>query len=347
MKKLAWLMAVVLLLTSLTSLTGCRNKKSGSELENAFTTVNVNGGVKITAYSGNYTTLEIPSTIKGKRVVAIGDDVFASQYLLTEIVIPNTVTEIGAHAFQGCRALKEITIPDSVTSIGDYAFFGCWAAKSLHIGASLNHMGRQAIQYCKSLKVITVSPDNTKYRSTEEGILYTADYNTLLCYPSASPLTSYTIPNNCTEIADFAFRNSVNLTTINIGAHVKEIGDSAFLACAALKNVNIAEGGISHLGMSVFEDCTALEEIIIPEGVKTLGYLLENGERGETFEGCTALQKVVFPTTLTNVYARVFSECTSLKAVAFRGNESAWKTVMIGEGNTPLSEATVTYDYKN
>jgi len=343
MKKLAWLVAAVMLLTCLTA---CRNQQSGSELEKAFTTTNVNGGVKITSYTGNYTTLEIPSTIKGKRVVAIGDDVFASQYLLTEIVIPDTVTEIGAHAFQGCRALESITIPDSVTSIGDYAFFGCWAAKTLHIGAGLNSMGRQAIQYCKSLETITVSEDNAKYAATDEGILFTANYSTLLCYPSAAPMTSYTVPKNCTTIAEYAFRNCVNLTTVTIGSHVKELGDSAFFACSALKNVTIEEGGLDYLGLSLFEDCTALEEIVIPEGIKTLGYLLEDGECGKTFEGCTSLKKVVFPASLTNVYANVFDQCTSLKAVAFRGTESAWKSVMIGQGNAPLTEATVSYEYQ-
>lgn len=42
--------------------------------------------------------------------------------LLTELVIPNTVTEIKDNAFRCCTSLTSITIPDSVTSIGNSAF---------------------------------------------------------------------------------------------------------------------------------------------------------------------------------------------------------------------------------
>ena len=131
MKKIAWLLALAMLLTCFV---GCSRSKK-TELEKAFTTVPVDGGVKITQYSGNYTSLEIPSTIGRKKVVEIGNDVFAKSYLLTEVVIPDTVKKIGVRAFQGCLALESIVIPDSVQEIGDYAFFGCWAAKTLEIGS--------------------------------------------------------------------------------------------------------------------------------------------------------------------------------------------------------------------
>lgn len=338
MKKIAWLVAVVMLLGCLIA---CTDRQNRSELENAFTTVHVDGGVKIIGYSGNYTTLAIPSTIDGKTVVAIGDQVFTQNYLLTEIVIPDTVKEIGAHAFQACYALEKIVIPDSVTTIGDYAFFGCWAAKTLEIGSGLNSMGRQAIQYCKSLETITVSAGNKKYAATDEGILFTADYSKLLCYPASAPMTSYTVPNNCIEIDDYAFRNCVNLETVVIGDQVTEIGDGAFYGCGALKNVTLGSG-VEFLGQFTFTKCTALEEIVLPEGLKTIGYLVEEGECGNTFDGCTALKKVTLPASITNVYANSFSQCTALQEVAFRGSESAWKNVVIGEGNEPLTLATVT-----
>ena len=44
---------------------------------------------------------------------------------MTEITIPDSVTEIGGGAFERCSSLTEITIPDSVTKIGDSAFSGC------------------------------------------------------------------------------------------------------------------------------------------------------------------------------------------------------------------------------
>ena len=41
---------------------------------------------------------------------------------VTEVVIPDGVTEIGDRAFYECESLTSITLPDGVTEIGKYAF---------------------------------------------------------------------------------------------------------------------------------------------------------------------------------------------------------------------------------
>ena len=38
---------------------------------------------------------------------------------LTNVTIPNSVTNIGDYAFDYCTSLTNVTIPNSVTSIGD------------------------------------------------------------------------------------------------------------------------------------------------------------------------------------------------------------------------------------
>ena len=44
---------------------------------------------------------------------------------LTEIDIPQAVTEIGDMAFQNCYRLKKVNMSNAVTKIGEYAFSGC------------------------------------------------------------------------------------------------------------------------------------------------------------------------------------------------------------------------------
>ena len=44
---------------------------------------------------------------------------------VTNLVIPNTLTQIKNYAFYYCSSLTSITIPKGVTSIGNYAFYGC------------------------------------------------------------------------------------------------------------------------------------------------------------------------------------------------------------------------------
>ena len=44
---------------------------------------------------------------------------------ITNLVIPNSVTNITNCAFYGCSGLTSVTLPNSVTSIGGYAFINC------------------------------------------------------------------------------------------------------------------------------------------------------------------------------------------------------------------------------
>lgn len=51
----------------------------------------------------------------------------------TDVVIPDTLTEIGNNAFECCTNLKSITIPDNVTKIGDNAFANCANLKYVRV----------------------------------------------------------------------------------------------------------------------------------------------------------------------------------------------------------------------
>ena len=56
-------------------------------------------------------------------VTRISDYAFWECSSLTSVTIPNSVTEIGSSAFYVCRNLKELTLPESVTEIGSDAFW--------------------------------------------------------------------------------------------------------------------------------------------------------------------------------------------------------------------------------
>src|SRR5437868_14712786 len=80
--------------------------------------------VTITRYKGSDKVVLIPSTIAGKTVIGIGPTAFLAA-TLTDVTIPNTVTNIGANAFLACSSLVNVSMPESLITLGGQAFDEC------------------------------------------------------------------------------------------------------------------------------------------------------------------------------------------------------------------------------
>ncbi len=70
---------------------------------------------------------------------------------VSEIVVPDGVTEIGEAAFGGCSTLRYITLPEGVQIIGDYAFGCCRHLRKVNIPSSVKMIGATAFFSCKKL----------------------------------------------------------------------------------------------------------------------------------------------------------------------------------------------------
>ena len=79
-----------------------------------------------------------------------------SNELVTDLVIPNSVTSIGNNQFIGAQSLTSVIIPSSVTSIGQRAFQSCSNLSSITIGSSASSIGYLGFGYCTGLTSITV-----------------------------------------------------------------------------------------------------------------------------------------------------------------------------------------------
>ena len=129
-----------------------------------------------------------------------GASLYLNGKLVTDLIIPNSVTNIGNYAFYGCSSLTSITIPDSVTSIGDSAFSNCSSLTSITIPDSVTSIGWYAFCNCSSLTSITIPNSVTSIdRDTFDG---------------CSSLTSITIPDSVTSIDYYAFRNCSSLKDV-------------------------------------------------------------------------------------------------------------------------------------
>jgi len=111
-----------------------------------------NGFATVTAYTGIEKVVEIPATIDGYTVTAIGDRAFLDHFKLTSVTLPKTVTSIGWFAFSGCIALEQITVPASVSSISYGAFQNCPSTMQMDCIS-----GSYAEQYARSYGIRVVS----------------------------------------------------------------------------------------------------------------------------------------------------------------------------------------------
>ena len=269
------------------------------------------------AHCTGLTNIIIPDS-----VTSVGDYAFSSCSSLTSITIPNKVASIGERTFDYCTSLTSITIPDSVTSIGDYAFHGCSSLKSITIPDSVTSIGESTFYSCSSLTNITI-PDKVTSIGTS-------------VFSGCTGLTSITIPDSVTSIGNWAFCDCKSLTNITIPDSVMTIGSQAFAGCEKITTIRIPTK-IKCIEENTFINCFKLENIMIPDGINIIG--------DSAFQSCSLLRTITISENVTSIGSNAFYSCNSLTTVYYRGNESQWKEIDIGSANSPLTNATIIYNY--
>ena len=92
---------------------------------------------------------EIPSTVK-----TIGTNAFSWNETLTEIYIPDTVTNIEFSAFGSCLNLEKIRLPASIKSLAGQMFWHCDYLKEVIIPEGVEEIGEGFFGQCMSLKKV-------------------------------------------------------------------------------------------------------------------------------------------------------------------------------------------------
>ena len=199
------------------------------------------------------------------------NNLYLNGNLLTDLVIPNSVTSIGSYAFHGCTSLTSVTIPNSVTSIGSDAFSACRSLTSVTIPNSVTSIGSDAFNNCTGLTSIEIPNSVTSIGGG--------------AFSGCTGLTSVTIPNSVTSIGSHAFNGCTGLTSVTIPNSVTSIEDNAFSGCTGLTSVNIPSS-VTKIEWYAFSGCTGLTSVTIPNSVTSIGM--------EAFSGCTSLTSVIW-----------------------------------------------------
>ena len=80
---------------------------------------------------------------------------------LTEVVLPNSLTNIGIQAFHSCINLTQITLPDNIKTLNHSMFVKCQKLTSITIPDSITSIEYQMFHSCSNLTSIII-PDSVK-----------------------------------------------------------------------------------------------------------------------------------------------------------------------------------------
>ena len=240
----------------------------------------------------------------------IGKYAFSGCSELSNIIIPNNVTNIEEAAFSNCEGLTAINIPNGVKTIGNVAFESCDKLQAINIPSSVESISEYIFRGCKSLNKITI-PNSIK----------TIGFG---AFDGCNKLLTIDIPNSVESIGGRAFRNCESLNKITIPNSVKTIGNNAFENCSGLLAINIPNS-VDSIGEYAFRNCESLINITVSSNNKK--YLSKDGVLFN-YNGTELIQyplgdgksEYVIPNNVEKIGKYAFYNCKNLRSVTI--NES-------------------------
>ena len=240
--------------------------------------------------------------------------------LLSELVIPDTITDIGKYQFSGLKQLKSVVLSQKVESIGLNAFSECSSLTSIIIPSNITQIGYASFEGCYRLVEVYNLSSSIDISSSDCGIgklvkVHTSiDEETILIKDNCGYLFA-NIDNEYYLIGYDGDNNEIVLPEYikdaKNEAHSYAINQFAFYNCVSLISI-VLPNIVSNIDVGMFKNCTSLKEIVIPESVTTIG--------DYAFFGCISLESIFIPESVTTIGDCAFANCILLTYITNLGN---------------------------
>ncbi len=320
------------------------------------------GKMTITGYTGKSSFVQIPETINGYTVTAIGEYAFAFNDGVTRVAIPDTVTSIESRAFYNCKNLENVDFGRNVETLGASAFAGC---------GSLNRIDLTGTKVIAIPDSCFMQAENLYYVTLPDRILTIGDSS----FAGCTYLQSIELPSKLDCIGRHAFYNDKVLKELTIPKDVTQIGEGFVDGCSSLETLNTevknstftSNDGILYKGNTLvrcpedyegdvfvnvytvtiakgaFYHCAKVRSVTLEKNVNTIGALAFSGCKNlesynfavqnkvkaisnSAFYGCSSLTNIILPEQISTIGKSAFANCTSLTRLK------------VGEGVTVIGE---------
>lgn len=265
---------------------------------------------------------------------------------ITDVSLPEYVTEIADYAFKDCVDLIDVVIPSNVRSIGFGAFKRCNNVTSLttpFIGKDADNLTNKHLGY-----IFGTNNYNDNYKFVSNRLETVVITNELIigegAFSYCKSILNIALPNNVNEIRTNAFVGCNGLTDITIPNSVQIIEKGAFNGCSNLFKITLPFIGGSNNDIKngyfgyIFGDelsqngnnvPTKLQEIVITKAmnvseysfcgcnnvtdIKIYGNAKSIGQYA--FAGCSKLVNIVIPNSITEIFDYAFNNCYKLNKI--------------------------------
>ena len=305
------------------------------------------------AFSGwNGTKITLPSTI-----TKIGDDAFKECYALTSVYYQGDITSWCEITFENYDSnplrfagslyidgslVTEIVIPDTITILGRYTFSG-WNGTNVTMPTSIEQLSNDCFSYCVGLDEISYVGTTAQWAEIRKDGWW--DRNTPNYYIRCSngierkhihtfewvlteeaTCTSMGMEINRCSVCGFYYENR----SIEKTAHDYSAGDTCAV-CGKRRGL-----GYTPLLTEYYDDHTVVtygiseydgeyETLVIPAERDDGSAVTEIGE--SAFADNTTLTTVIIPASITRINKKAFENCTSLSVIIFGGTMSQWNAI--------------------
>ena len=283
------------------------------------TTVNLSNAKKLTTieigafYDSGLTEITIPES-----VTEIGEWPFqATNLKKVDLSNATGLSVIGNQAFAYCTLLESVTVPDWITTIDASAFKGCYALKSVTLGSGITSINDNAFDECNSIETLTFNTNNIGGH-----------------FKNKTSLKKVAIGSKVTSIPSSAFSGCSNITSVvtNSNANFSNSGilfvkDGIRYKVLDKNSVEVVSNGYSGrveipetvtagntfkvrgIGDKAFKDCSGLVSIDLSKdaNLEYIGW--------QAFSNCDGLTKITIPESVFEIDNYAFDGCDNLETV--------------------------------
>ena len=232
---------------------------------------------------------------------------FANARTITAITLEGAISKVSAHAFENCSSLAHLVAEEATyTTVGDYAFSGCSKVAVL-------------------------------YQENNAASFIPATVREIGAYAFQGTAISSINFDQFTRIGDYAFRNCLEITSVDVPditheSTLQSFGEGVFEGCAYLTTATIGEGtattalfrnctslrSIDLTGITtqvpdhMFSGCLSLESVTLDDDTTVIGYY--------SFYNCKALESFLIQSHIREIKDYAFSGCTGLEYMTIPRN---------------------------